>query len=471
MNKKKHILPRVMIAAAASGSGKTTLTCGLLCLLKRKGYEVRSFKCGPDYIDPMFHTKILGTPSKNLDTFFAAPPLARRLFWDSARLGDLSVVEGVMGFYDGLGGTLFQASSYDVSQVLQTPVILVVNGRGMSRSVVPLIRGFVSYQSPNPIRGVILNQVSPMMYPALKQMIEEEVHISVYGYVPVCSQARFESRHLGLVLPGEIGGIREQVESFADVLADTLDVEGIVSLADQADALEVEEEEEGEMQWGTAKEQEPVRIAIARDEAFCFYYEDSLELYRRLGARLVPFSPLRDQKLPDGISGLLLGGGYPELAARELSANESMRADVRRAVRGGLCCRAECGGFLYLHRELEGEDGSWYPMAGVLPSRAFRTKRLGRFGYLTLEARTSGTFLHAGEQVKAHEFHYWDSEENGDACIARKPVGNRSWDCLIQEGNLLAGFPHLYDASSPWLAKRFVEACRRGQKTGRENKR
>lgn len=461
METKRMSLPRMMIAAAASGSGKTALTCGILRLLKRKGYALQSFKCGPDYIDPMFHTDMLDTPSKNIDTFFAEPSLARRLFAESARKADLSVVEGVMGFYDGLGGTELAASSYEVSQVLETPVVLVINARGMSRSVVPLIRGFVSYQPSNRIRGVILNQVSAMMYPALKRMIEEETGIAVYGHVPVCEQAKFESRHLGLVLPGEILGIRDQVDAFADVLEKTLDVEGLTELARRAEDMEMEADSFLE---DVPAPLPAVKIGIARDEAFCFYYEDALALYRGMGAELVPFSPLRDQKLPDGICGLLLGGGYPELLAKRLSENTAMREAVQQAVAGGMPCRAECGGFLYLHRELEGADGIWYPMAGVLPARAFRTKRLGRFGYAALTAEESGVFLKKGECVKAHEFHYWDSEENGDACTARKPVGNRSWTCMIQKGNLFAGFPHIYDPAAPWLTKRFVKQCERWRK-------
>ena len=459
-------LPRILLAAPASGSGKTAVTCGLLRLLWRKGEQPRAFKCGPDYIDPIFHTHVLDTPCRNIDTFFAHESLARRLFEKSASQGTISVIEGVMGYYDGLGGTSLSASSWEAASVLETPVILVINARGMSRSVAALLRGFLSYQENSRIRGVILNQVSEMTASMMKAVIEKETDVKVVGYVPVCREACMESRHLGLRLPERAEELRRQIDALADVLEKTLDLEAILDLARQAGPLPETEGKQTDSEIASSKPKSRLRIGIARDEAFCFYYEDGLDLYRQMGAELVPFSPLRDGELPEGISGLLLGGGYPETAAAALADNASMRHAVRRAVESGMPCRAECGGFLYLHRNLQGEDGNDYPMAGVIPARAYRSGKQSRFGYITLEAAEDGRYLHRGELIRGHEFHHWDSEQCGASCTARKPVGQRVWPCMIQKGNLLAGFPHIYDPAAPFLAHRFVKLCREYGKKG-----
>ena len=457
-----------MLAAPNSGSGKTLITCGLLQALKNKGRNLASFKCGPDYIDPLFHTRVLGVPSRNLDTYFSGRELTRTLFGTHAQQADLAVMEGVMGFYDGVAGVTLTASSWELADVTDTSVILVVNMRGMSLSVAALIQGFMQMQPESHIGGVILNQTSEFMCRQLEPVIKERCGIPVLGFVPKVTECVIESRHLGLVTPAELTDLQERIEKLAEILTDTLDLEAIIHLAEDAPdftwtPLEQFLPREYQEQSAQVKalSAETLRIGVAKDEAFCFYYEDNLDLLRMLGAETVFFSPLHDQKLPENLQGLLIGGGYPELYAKQLSENESMRRDIREKITAGMPYLAECGGFMYLHESMEDMQTCRWPMAGVLKGNAYYTGKLGRFGYVELTAKEDQMLCKNGERIKAHEFHYFDSTENGAAFYAIKPKRSRGWEC-IQAGNVYAaGFPHLYYYSNPRFAANFVEACRR----------
>ena len=443
--------PRLLFAAPASGSGKTTVVCGLLRALKNRGKGVRAFKCGPDFIDPLFHETVVGVPSGTLDLFFSDRDQLKRLFCRHAAGAEISLIEGVMGYYDGLGAATDRASSYAVSRALDAPVVLIVDGRGQSLSALATLEGFLWFREDSRIRGVIFNRMSESVYTALKPEVEA-LGLRPLGYVPKAPEVMVESRHLGLVTPGEIEDLGQKLDALAALLEKTVDMEGLLALAAEAPALEAP----------PAPSIPPLprtRVAVARDEAFCFLYRDNLDLLTDYGAEPVFFSPLHDASMPAGAQGLILPGGYPELYAQALAANEPMRRSVREAVQRGLPCLAECGGFLYLHRELEDMDGRFWPMAGVLDARAYRTPRLGRFGYITLTARADTAFLPAGETVRGHEFHYFESESCGDALHAQKPTGNRGWDCGHSRGNLLMGFPHLYYPSDPQLIERFLRAC------------
>lgn len=450
-------LPRIMLAAPASGSGKTLITCGLLQLLVNRGKKPAAFKCGPDYIDPMFHRKVIGTPSKNLDTFFTKENETRYLFGKEAEQADISVLEGVMGFYDGIGGITTGASSYELAKVTNTPVILVVNAKGMSLSVVPLIKGFMEYRKDSHIQGVILNQATKMTYLLLKEQIEQELGIAVMGYVPKCPELIIESRHLGLVTPDEITGLQEKLQQLAELLEETLDVEKILQLADDAEELAWEAPKLPKLE--RKEGQNPLRIGIARDEAFCFCYQDNLELLQEMGAELVTFSPLHDETFPSHLDGMIFYGGYPELYAKQLSQNSSMKKQIKEAVLNGMPYLAECGGFMYLQEMMEDMEGEKYPMVGVIKGQAYRTEKLGRFGYITLTAKEEGQLLQIEESMKAHEFHYFDTTNNGTVYQAKKPCGNREWDCINGTENYAAGFPHLYYYSNPKFAFRFLQKC------------
>lgn len=448
-------IPRILLTAPASGSGKTLITCGILQALVNRGLKVASFKCGPDYIDPMFHGRVIGTKSRNLDTFFTDADTTRYLFAKNASGCDVAVAEGVMGYYDGLGGVRTEGSTYEVACTLNMPSVLIVGCKGASLSVLAMIKGFLEYRRDSHIKAVILNQVSPMIYGQLKPLIEQELGIRVLGYVPKVTELALESRHLGLVLPGEIEALKDKLNRLAEVLEDSVDLDGFLEIAKESPELPVKKPA-----FPAIKDHEACRIGVAQDDAFCFTYLDNLELLEEMGAELVPFSPLQDKELPKHLSGIILSGGYPELHAKELSENFSMRESIRDAVENGMPCIAECGGFLYLHRELEGSDGAYYPMAGVLDARAFQTSRLGRFGYITLEAQEDQLLGAKGTSVRGHEFHYWDSEQCGECFHAKKPVGKREWDCVCGNETMYAGFPHLFYYSNLRVPYEFLKKCK-----------
>ncbi|MDO4478443.1 MAG: cobyrinate a,c-diamide synthase [Lachnospiraceae bacterium] len=469
--------PRIMLTAAASGSGKTLITCGLLAAFQKMGLTLTSFKVGPDYIDPMFHRTVLGIPSRNLDSFLADPADLPVIIGRQAKGADLSVIEGVMGYYDGAGFNTTQASSYEVSVLTRTPVIVVLNARGMALTAAALLKGMQALRPEAPIKGVILNQVSAMAYPGMKEAVEKETGLKVLGYVPKLESGHLESRHLGLVTPQELKDIKAQLEAVGDTIAKTVDLEGILALAREAGDIpetdncprmssQIHSENESSADGTSISEngssEAPLRIGVARDEAFCFYYEDNFDLLKEMGAELVPFSPMRDETLPD-VDGLYFGGGYPELYTEILSRNVTMRESVKAAVEGGLPTIAECGGFLYLHREIEDVDRKPFPMAGVIDASAAYTGRLQRFGYVTLELQKEQLYGKPGERARGHEFHYYDSEQNGEDAKALKLSG-RSWACMNGTDTLEAGFPHLYFRSNPNFIRRFLDKCREGKR-------
>lgn len=448
-----------MIAAPKSGSGKTMITCALLQLLKDSGKNVSSYKCGPDYIDPMFHKKVLGVPSKNLDTFFTDEKTTVQLFLDKRADGDFAVLEGVMGLYDGLGGIYEQGSSYHLAKVTQTPIILVVDAKGMGKSVLALIAGFLQYDTQHLIKGVLLNRMSKGYYDIIKPLIEKELSVKVVGYFPEQKDIRLESRHLGLVMPDELADIKEQLDELAGRLKKTIDLDMLLDIAAEAEEITKTTNTE---QMQIQNQNNTVNIAVAMDEAFCFYYEDNLRLLEKCGAKLQYFSPLHDTKLPDNCDALLLGGGYPELYAKELSENLSMRNSIKTAFKTGLPTVAECGGFMYLHTYIhniceEDADAQNYVfgMTGALDSECHFKGKLVRFGYIELEEKHSN-FLPTDEKIRAHEFHYYDSTDNGADCIATKPATGRSYDCVISHDNYWLGFPHLYYPSNPHFAESLV---------------
>ena len=464
------VFPRIMLAAPKSGSGKTLLTCGLLEVLRRRGLNPIACKCGPDYIDPMFHRYVLGIPGRNLDSFFLPTEGVREVLVDAVReeQAGIAVLEGVMGYYDGLGGTETSASSWEIAEITDTPAILVLDCKGASLSAAAMASGFLHFRKKSHIAGVILNRVSSMYYERLAAAVEEASGLPVLRYLPESEEYRMESRHLGLFLPGEIDRLRERIGRLADQMEKSIAVERVLEVAGMLPLrIENKEKEKAENEsmgaesiakFPACQEQKVtsrVRIGVARDEAFCFYYQENFRLLEQMGAELVYFSPLRDKKIPDRVDGLLFGGGYPENYARELAKNAAMRESIRRSIVAGMPFLAECGGFLYLHRTLEGSDGKHWEMAGVYPFDAYRTNRLRRFGYVRL-------LTSSGQEIHGHEFHYWESEDPGTDWEAVKPTGNRSWRCIHEKGGQIGGFPHLYYASCPDFLRKWLDVCAKG---------
>ena len=437
-----------LLAAPRSGSGKTTMTCALLMALKRRGCAPCAFKSGPDYIDPMFHRAVLGVESRNLDLFFSAPETVRTLYAKGAAGHGAAVCEGAMGFYDGLGGVSDRASAWHLADTLGLPVLLVVEPKGQSLTLAAELKGLDSFRTPSHIAGILLNNCTARMHALLAPMLEEETGLPVLGFLPKLPEAVIGSRHLGLYTAAEVENLQQKLALLADAVEEHIDWPRLLALCEkEPPVLPVQPETPPAR----------VRIAVAQDEAFCFTYAETLEAFRDAGAEVVFFSPLRDTALPENIGGLYLPGGYPELYARQLSENCALRAAIRDAVQEGLPTAAECGGFLYLGQALEGTDGKVYPMAGVLPGSGHNAGRLVRFGYAVMTAKAGSMLFHAGEALPVHEFHHWDSSENGtdfSVCKTEK----RQWECGFANAHLYAGFPHLYWAGTA-LPRRFVQTA------------
>jgi len=448
-------IPRVLFAAPSSGSGKTTVTCSVLQALSDDGHKAMAFKCGPDYIDPMFHEKILSLPSRNLDSFLLSEETMKYLFADNMKRflekkpNGLAVLEGVMGYYDGVSGTTTKASTFEVARITKTPVILVVDGKGASLSIGATIKGFASFRQDSGIAGVILNRVSKVTYHMLKPVLEQETGVPLLGYMPEMEEFAIESRHLGLVTASEIQDLGQRMERLGNQAKDSIDLAGILAIAMTAETLTYEVPEINKIA--------DVRIAIAKDEAFCFYYQDSLELLERLGAKLLPFSPLRDSQLPE-CDGVYLGGGYPELYAQALAANTSLRAKLKQKLKDKMPCLAECGGFMYLSETLQDGDGRCFDMVGALPGHAKMTTTLNRFGYIKLQGVKDNLLCKKGDEINGHEFHYSDSDENGQDFLATKPSG-KQWSCIHTTDYIFAGYPHVHLWGNPSFAENFVKAC------------
>jgi len=455
MNRTKY--PRVLLAGTASSTGKTTMTCAVLAGLRAMGSRVCAFKCGPDYIDPMFHSRVVGVPSRNLDLYMGGGDTACFVLGRQAENSDLAVLEGVMGLFDGKYPDSDEFSSNHVARFTGTPTVLVVNVGSLNYSVVALIRGFRD-QGENTIAGVLLNQCSSDRYGGLKEVIERELELPVYGYLPRLPGAQISSRHLGLLTADEVRGLEKKIAILGEAARECIDLEGLIRLAGTA----------GELSWPVLwkKEDRPssVRIGVARDRAFCFYYQDTLDMLEALGAELVEFSPLEDPSLPEDLDGLILGGGYPEEYASRLAQNRGFLEDLRRRADQGIPLLAECGGFMVLLETVAGRDGVSHPMAGILSGNSYMTGRLNRFGYVELSALTDTILCRRGETLRGHEFHFSDSSNNGQDFLS---VGSReSRLCIHAGGSLVAGYPHLYLAGNPGAGRRFLEACLAWRKGG-----
>lgn len=443
---------RIMIASPSSGSGKTSITIALLNVLKKRGLNVVSFKTGPDYIDPLFHKNVLGVKSHNLDTFFTGKEKTLELFNEASDGADIAVMEGVMGLYDGLGGVLMEGSSYDLAAVTDTPVILIVNAKGMGKSVAALIKGFLSYDDKILIKGVILNRTSKSFYSTIKEEIEKELGIRVLGFMPDKKEVSLSSRHLGLVTPDEVESINEIIDILSDELEENVDVDAVLKVAGEAPdetlgvatgVASVEASGENVVLTTNAETSNKPVIAISKDETFCFLYEENVNELKKAGAEIKYFSPLHDKSLPNDADAVILVGGYPEEYLKILSDNESMMMSVKEAADKGMPVVAECGGFMYLHKIIKDKDGNEYKGVGIIDGECYYTGHLVRFGYVEIKEKKFN-FLESNGMIKGHEFHYYDSTYNGDDCIITKAYSKKSYEAVIDKDNMWAGFPHLY---------------------------
>lgn len=435
---------RLMIAGTKSGCGKTMVTCAVLQALKNRGMDVTAFKCGPDYIDPVFHKTVIKVPSYNLDSFFMAKNTVNYLLDKNS--SEISIIEGSHGFYDGVSYTE-KASSSEISRWTNTPVALVVDCRGMITSIGAVIKGYISY-SENNIKGIIFNGATALSYQYLKEECER-LGVKAFGYFKASEDSKLESRHLGLVTTLEIDDMQSRMNALAQQVEDTIDIEALIETADSAPKLEYEFHE--------PKKVADVKIAYAYDRAFSFYYEDNLQLLRELGAQLIPFSPMTDEKLPEGINGLMIGGGYPELFAKELSENKTMLASIKQAVCGGLPCIAECGGFMYLHERMSEYTNALYDMVGVIKGKGIINDSLPRFGYGVMMALRDNVFCDKGEQIAIIDAHYYESENRGADFYEEGP--HKSQKSGHGTNTMFAGLQHIHFYANIEFAKNFVKAC------------
>lgn len=442
---------QLLVSAPNSGCGKTTVACALLAALKARGLDACAFKCGPDYIDPMFHRAVLGVESHNLDLFFSSAGAVRGFYAHSAARHSATVCEGAMGFYDGLGGVSDTASAWHLASVLNLPVLLVLRPKGVSLTLAAEVRGLLRYRSPSRIGAILLNDCSERLYDLLAPMLQKETGLPVVGYLPHLPAAGLPSRHLGLYTAAEVDDLQHKIALLSAALQANMDwakFEQVFNAPAPAAPA-------------ACRAVPPrAKIAVARDEAFCFTYAETLEAFEHSGAQIEFFSPIHGSALPAGAGGLYLPGGYPELWAKELAQNTQMLAAVKNAAGAGMPIVAECGGLLYLSQSLEDTGGKVWPMAGVLPGSGRKVGRLLRFGYAQLAASEDSLLMRTGEQWPAHEFHHWDSTAPGAALKATKPISAASWSCCYTNAHLYAGFPHLYWAGTP-LPGRFVSAAQK----------
>ncbi|MBI2860993.1 MAG: cobyrinate a,c-diamide synthase [Chloroflexi bacterium] len=446
----------VVIAGAASGAGKTTIATGIMASLAHQGLKVQPFKAGPDYIDPTYHTWAAGRPSRNLDTWMLPACTVVELFRRAMSGKDIGVIEGVMGLFDGRSATSDEGSTAGLAKLLGAPVLLVLDARKAARSLAAMVTGFRDFDAGLRLAGVILNGIgSDRHYDLCREAIEHYTRVPVLGYLPRRDNLSLPERHLGLVPTVEgpagadfLSGLREQCRA-------TIDLELLISISETATVPQVKPEA-----FPQAPRSPSVRIAVARDRAFSFYYQDSLDLLEAWGAELTPFSPLADDSLPGGAAGLYIGGGFPEVYAGELSRNEFMKQAIKAAASQGMPLYAECGGLMYLGEGIRDMAGTRHSMTGVIPvSTRIDSPRLS-LGYRTVEALGDGPLLRRGETVRGHEFHWSVLESDITGSSAYRVQENARLEGF-HRGNLLASYIHLHLASAPGMAQRFVESCRR----------
>lgn len=418
---------RILISATGSNKGKTLITSGLLTILKSQ-YDVHAFKCGPDYIDPMYHEAVLGIPSNNLDPFFCDEDHLKASFLHSA--GELNIIEGAMGLYDGLGASS-ECSAYQVAKTLDCPIALIIDCSGMGASVIAEIKGFLDMDEYKLIKGIILNHISESFYHKLKEAIEVACPVKVMGYLPRLNGISLESRHLGLKNPKE-NNIDDVLSVLSQTLRDTLDIEALLAIMDSASSIEAPKNFEDYIKADLSG----AVIGVALDDAFNFYYKDNIDALEIAGAKIVYFSPLEDTKLPDNLTALYLGGGYPELHLEELSSNESMLKSIRDFVMHDKPVLAECGGFMYLLHDVDSVN-----MVGLINDSAEKKKGLVRFGYVYGQYKDY--------RLRGHEFHRYDVTEPGEAFSMIKASNGDEYKAIHTYKRMIAGFPHFYFLSDP----------------------
>jgi cobyrinic acid a,c-diamide synthase len=474
----------IMIAGTHSGSGKTTISLGIMGTLSKK-YKVVPFKIGPDYIDPAYHRFVSGSFSYNLDLHMLGEEKFKKLYYEKARRGDISIVEGVMGLFDGRDSTGFASSAHG-AKLLGLPVILVIDAGGMSKSASAMVMGFRDFDPELNLAGVLLNRVGgEKHFEILKEYIERDTGVPVLGYLPKDRNLVIPERPLGLMPPEEMKDIEHSFERLYHLIEEYIDLDRILETSERAQTFKVSTEymDINETLQKTkqtkvdikitqpyeevtpTKENPKTKIAIAMDNVFCFYYRAGLELFEEKGALMIPFSPLKDSQLPDGVSGIYLGGGFPENFGQALSQNKSMQDSIFNAIEGGMPTYAEGGGLMYVMKAIRDRKGKKYPMLGIFNGEAIMTDRLQNFGYVTAEVTKDNIIASGGSLISGHEFHYSQIEGSPDntSYIISKPEEKQKWHCGYIHKNCLASYMHIDFYAYPELIDNFLTKCLRIQ--------
>lgn len=451
-------IPKLMIAGVSSGVGKTTLTMGILSALSKK-MTVQPYKVGPDYIDTAYHSFITGRKCRNLDNYLLSDETVQQLFYKNSKDSQIGIIEGVMGLYDGAQINNDIGSSASIAKVLKCPVVLVVDGSGIATSVAAIVKGFIEFDAEVKLCGVILNKVNSVNhYQLLKDAIEKYTPAKCYGYLPKNEIGTLKSRHLGLIPSCEIEGLKLKIEAVSQSVEKTIDLDGLVELANrEAEEISI-----------TLQPQQPLfkdlHIGIAYDEAFNFYYEDNFDLFKELGAKISFFSPMRDSKLPDNVHFLYFGGGFPEVFAQELSDNNLMKRDILEKLKAGMPYLAECGGLMYLTKQLTNFDGTSYSMVGWLDGACVMTKGLQRFGYKSLSLSDNCILGEKDMVIPIHEFHHSKTEvlASSTAYDLKKIKDGKliaTYECGYIKGNGVAGYPHFHFHGNVGMAVNILKAA------------
>lgn len=453
-------MKRIVIAGTTSGVGKTTITIGLIGALCKRGLKVQPFKAGPDYIDPTYHTQVSGEPSRNLDTWLLSANTITELFNRASKGKDIAVIEGVMGLYDGHSPIGDEGSTAELAKLLDAPVLLVLDSRKGARSLAAMVTGYQTFDRSLHLAGVILNGIgSEGHLRVCREAIEHFTGIKVLGYLPRRDDLSLPERHLGLIPTVESAANNEFLEKLTAQCEATFNIEEIMRFAERTTPLN-----SGHSVFPVTPIPSRVRIAVAKDKAFSFYYQDSLDILQAWGAEIVPFSPLCDTALPPNISGLFIGGGFPELYASELAANVTMKRSIKASSEQEMPVYAECGGLMYLGESIRDFDGNNYSMVGAIPVRSGIDSPRLSLGYRTVQSLGNGPLLGCGEIVRGHEFH-WSVLENGSTTPNAYSIIDRENRIEgFHLNNLVASYIHLHIGSLHSMAERFIDNCLRFQK-------
>jgi len=452
--------PRLIIAGTQSGVGKTTATLALLAALKARGRRVQAFKVGPDFIDPGHHAAVTGRPSRNLDGWMLGRIISRQIFLHAAADADISIIEGMMGLFDGSSPVSDEGSTAEIAKQLQVPVLLVIDGSALARSAAAMALGYARFDAGLRVAGVLFNRISgERHYQLLKTAVEVETDLLVVGYLGTDPTVTIADRHLGLTMALEQSE-RELYRRLGDAAAKTVDLDLVETLAASAGEMEISSPMENRSRPSTVRPS--VRVGVADDAAFCFYYSENVELLEAEGAELIRFSPIKDHVLPE-VDLLYLGGGYPELHGPSLASNTAMRTAIRTFAERGGAIYAECGGMMYLTESIRDFEGHSHDMVGLFPAEAVMRKPGLTLGYRELEITSACVLGEAGVTARGHEFHYSSLVPRGElqrACVLRDARGEPRGPDGLLAGNVLALYTHLHFSSQPLLARALINSAR-----------